>query len=271
MEDRMRADAALAARGLATSRERAQALIAAGLATVNGAPITKPAQKVSEADVLEVLGQAHPYVGRGGLKLEKALKVFDVNPAGQVCMDVGASTGGFTDVLLQNGAGKVYAIDVGYGQLDPMLASDRQVASMERVNARNLTPDMFPARPTLAVIDVSFISITLILPAVFDVLGREGRLISLVKPQFEAGRDRIGKRGVVSKSAVHAEVLRYVVDFAPTLGWRVRALDFSPIAGGSGNLEFLADFVPAGRCDRLITPDGIADLVRRAHAAVPLK
>ena len=271
MEEKMRADAALAARGLAASREKAQALIAAGLATVNGTPISKPAQKVGESDVLEVLGQAHPYVGRGGLKLEKALKVFDVEPAGLTCMDVGASTGGFTDVLLQNGARKVYAIDVGCGQLDPLLASDKRVVSMERCNARSLTPDMFDERPSLAVMDVSFISITLILPAVFSVLGEEGRLISLIKPQFEAGRDKIGKHGIVSRPSAHIEVLRRVVDFAPTLGWRIRALDFSPIAGGSGNLEFLADFVPAPRCDRFISPDDIAALVKHAHAAVPLK
>ena len=271
MEDKVRADAALAARGLAASREKAQALIAAGLATVNGQAIQKPAQRVNESDVLEVLGQAHPYVGRGGLKLEKALRVFGVKPEGRVCMDIGASTGGFTDVLLQNGASRVYAIDVGFGQLDPLLAGDPRVVSMERVNARALAPEMFPTPPTLAVMDVSFISVTLILPAAFQVLGPEGRLISLVKPQFEAGRDKIGKRGIVSKPATHVEVLRRVVDFAPALGWRVQGLDFSPIAGGSGNLEFLADFAPMDRCQGFITPDDIADLVRRAHAAVPLK
>lgn len=271
MEERTRADAALAARGLAASREKARALIEAGLATVNGQAIVKPAQKVSESDMLEVLGQAHPYVGRGGLKLEKALKVFKVDPAGQVCMDIGASTGGFTDVLLQNGAARVYAIDVGFGQLDPLLASDPRVVSMERVNARALEPGMFPAPPTLGVMDVSFISVTLILPAAFSVLGDGGRLISLIKPQFEAGRAQVGKHGVVSKPAAHIDVLRRVVDFAPTLGWRVRGLDYSPIAGGSGNLEFLADFVTEARCDKFITPDEIAALVKRAHGTVPLK
>lgn len=271
MEEKTRADAALVSRGLAASREKARALIEAGLITVNGAAIAKPAQKVGEGDALEVLGQTHPYVGRGGLKLEKALKVFGVDPAGQVCMDIGASTGGFTDVLLRNGAEKVYAIDVGYGQLDPLIAADTRVINMERVNARALAPDMFPERPALAVMDVSFISIMLILPAAFGVLGDSGRLISLVKPQFEAGRAQVGKHGVVSKPSVHINVLRRMVAFAPTLGWRVRALDFSPIAGGSGNLEFLADFVPEARCDRLITPDEIAALVKRAHAAVPMK
>lgn len=271
MEERMRADAALAARGLAASREKARALIEAGLITVNGQPVAKPAQKVRESDALEVLGQAHPYVGRGGLKLEKALKSFDVNPAGQVCMDIGASTGGFTDVLLQNGAERVYAIDVGVGQLDPLLSGDSRVVSMERVNARALTPEMFPVPPTLAVMDVSFISVTLILPAAFHVLGPAGRLVSLIKPQFEAGRDRIGKHGIVSRPATHVEVLRRVMDFAPTLGWRVQGLDFSPIAGGSGNLEFLADFVPEERCARYITPEEVCALVKKAHSAVPLK
>ena len=271
MEEMARADAALFARGLAASREKARALIEAGLATVNGEVIAKPARKVGPEDVLEVLGQAHPYVGRGGLKLEKALKTFGADPAGLVCMDIGASTGGFTDVLLQNGARRVYAIDVGSGQLDPILAADPRVVSMERVNARSLTPDMFDEAPTLAVMDVSFISITLILPAAFMVLGETGRLISLVKPQFEAGRARIGKHGVVSRPSAHVEALRRVLDFAPTLGWRAQGLDYSPIAGGSGNLEFLADFVPEARCHRFIMPEEVAALVKRAHAAVPLK
>lgn len=268
MAESMRADAALKARGLAPSRERAQALIAAGLATVNGRPIEKPAQRVGPEDVLSVLGSVHPYVGRGGLKLEKALSAFGVDPAGQVCMDIGASTGGFTDALLKSGASLVYAIDVGAGQLDPSLAADARVISMEKVNARALTAEMFPQRPTLAVMDVSFISVKLILPAAFSVLGEAGRLISLIKPQFEAGRGKVGKGGVVSAAKTHAEVLRDIADFAPHLGWRVRALDFSPIAGGSGNLEFLADFVPEGRCDRNITDEDIDRLVRQAHATI---
>ena len=244
---KQRADVALVERGLAESREKAQALIMAGLVYIAEEKVLKPSEAVKPEDQLSVRGAAHPYVSRGGLKLEKALRVFGCDPTGVVAMDLGASTGGFTDVLLRNGAAHVYAIDVGFGQLDPLLASDKRVVSMERCNARTLTPDLFDVRPTLAVMDVSFISITLILPAVFSVLGEEGRLISLIKPQFEAGRDKIGKHGIVSKPSAHVEVLRRIVDFAPTLGWRVRALDFSPIAGGSGNLEFLADFVPAPR------------------------
>ena len=265
MEEKLRADAALVRRGLAASREKAHALIAAGLATVNGAVIAKSAQKVGEADVLAITGALHPYVGRGGLKLEKALASFSVPVEGAVCMDIGASTGGFTDVLLRNGARCVYAIDVGAGQLDPSLAIDPRVRSLEHTNARALTAAMFDEPPTLAVMDVSFISIRLILPAAFAVLGDGGRLVSLVKPQFEAGRAEVGKHGVVSSPKAHARVLREIVEFALTLGWRVRALDVSPITGGDGNIEFLADFVPEQRCDRGIAPEEIDALVRLAH------
>ena len=264
-EEKLRADAALVRRGLTSSREKAQALIAAGLATVNGAPITKPAQKVGEADALAVTGETHPYVGRGGLKLERALAAFGADPSGAVCMDIGASTGGFTDVLLRNGARRVYAIDVGIGQLDPALAADPRVVSMERTNARTLRREMFDEPPTLAVMDVSFISIRLILPAACAVLGDGGRLISLVKPQFEAGRAEVGKHGIVSKPQAHARVLREIVDFAPSIGWQVRALEISPIAGGDGNLEFLADMAPWRGEPSPITPADIDALVRRAH------
>lgn len=267
-KNRIRADVALHLRGLAPSRERARSLIEAGLVTLNGKKLEKPSVKVGEGDALVVCGTEHPYVGRGGLKLEKALKAFGVDPSGVVALDVGASTGGFTDVLLQNGARKVYAIDVGFGQLDPKLAGDPRVINMEHTNARALTAEQFDERPTLAVMDVSFISIRLILPAVFAVLGTEGRMISLVKPQFEAGRERVGKHGVVSSARTHADVLREIVEFATTLGWRVRALDFSPIAGGDGNLEFLAEFVPTDACDVSPDAEAIAALVRRAHASV---
>lgn len=267
-EDRLRADAALVKRGLAASREKAQALIAAGLVTLNGAPVAKPAQKTGEEDVLAVTEALHPYVGRGALKLEKALAAFDVPVEGRVCMDIGASTGGFTDVLLRAGARRVYAIDVGAGQLDPTLAADPRVTSLEHTNARALTSEMFAERPSLAVMDVSFISIRLILPAACAVLGAGGRMVSLVKPQFEAGRAAIGKRGIVSDIKTHARVLREIVDFAPTIGWRVRALDFSPIAGGDGNIEFLADFVPESACEHTVSLAEIDALVQKAHRAV---
>jgi len=266
---RIRADVALVARGLAVSRERAQSLINSNLVTLNGKPLTKSSVKVSEADRLAVLGADHPYVSRGGLKLERALSAFQVNPRGCVCMDIGASTGGFTDVLLQNGARRVYAIDVGAGQLDPALACDPRVVSMEHTNARELYAGMFAEAPTLAVMDVSFISIRLILPAAFSILGPQGRMLSLIKPQFEAGPKNLGKKGIVSDPKVHMDVLRQIVAFVPTLGWQVRGLEFSPIAGTSGNLEFLGDFVPDGLCTVLPpSPEQIRDLVLTAHRQI---
>ena len=265
-DETMRADTALAARGLAPSRERARALIEAGLATVNGIPIDKPARRVSEADRLAVTGDTHPYVSRGGLKLEKALRVFGADVSGLVCVDVGASTGGFTDVLLRSGARRVYAVDVGTAQLHESLRRDPRVTCMEQVNARVLTRSMFPESPALAVMDVSFISIRLILPALFEVLGEKGRVISLIKPQFEAGRQRIGKNGIVSKAETHRAVLKEIADFTSTMGWRVAALDFSPIAGGDGNLEFLADIKPGARCEAPVDETVIGDVVRRAHS-----
>ena len=268
MEDMLRIDVALTRRGLAQSRERAQRLVAAGLVTVNGVAVGKPSMKVSPEDALAVLGEDIPYVSRGGLKLEKALRAFDIDPTGLVCMDIGASTGGFTDVLLQGGARHVYAIDVGSAQLDPRLREDPRVTNLEHVNARALDPDLFPETPTLAVMDVSFISIQLILPAAFAVLGADGRMVALVKPQFEAGRREVGKHGVVSSQAAHIRVLEALIAFVPTLGWRVQNLDFSPIRGGDGNLEFLADLLPAGRCPRPFPAEEISGLVRRAHAAM---
>lgn len=264
----LRADVALFWRGLAKSRARAQALIAAGLVTLNGKPLGKPSVRISDSDVLAVCGADIPYVSRGGLKLEKALNVFGGSVIGTVALDIGASTGGFTDVLLQNGAAKVYAIDVGFGQLDPKLAGDTRVVSMEHTNARELSSDMFPETPSLAVMDVSFISIKLLLPAAFRVLGKHGRMISLIKPQFEAGRANVCKGGIVSSRLAHVEVLTSVVDFVETLGWRVRALDYSPITGGDGNIEFLADMVAAFDDIPVQAAADISRLVDKAHAAM---
>ena len=181
------------------------------------------------------------YVSRGGLKLAHAIQRFDVPVRGRVCVDVGASTGGFTDVLLKNNAARVYAVDVGHGQLDPFLRADSRVVVMERVNARFLTPDMFSIKPDLAVVDVSFISLTLVLPAVFGVLAERGRVVALVKPQFEAGRGKVGKRGIVKDPAVHAEVLKMITDFISRSGWTLSNVIQSPITGSGGNVEFLAD------------------------------
>lgn len=264
----LRADVALCRRELAASRERAQAMIAAGLVFSNGVVVKKPSQKIAFDDELIVRGEWCPYVSRGGFKLEKALRVFEASPAEQVCIDVGASTGGFTDVLLQAGARKVYAVDVGTGQLDERIAANPRVVKLEHTNARILQRSDFPDPPSFGVMDVSFISILKILPALRDVLGDNGRLISLIKPQFEAGRACLGKKGVISSAAVHERVLRDLAAIAPETGWRVRAYDFSPIAGTQGNLEFLAELIPDDGSTPFPEPTAIRTLVKRAHAQI---
>ena len=265
--NQIRSDVLIVQRKLAPSRERAQALIAAGLAYANGARIQKAAQKLDETDEIEIRGDVCPYVSRGGFKLARAIEVFHADVRGAVCIDVGASTGGFTDVLLQNGAARVYAVDVGTAQLDARIAADPRVLSMEKTNARALTRADFPIPPTIGVMDVSFISILKILPALRDVLGPDGRILTLIKPQFEAGRDAIGKNGVVSRIETHRRVLQDIQINAPFCGWRVRALDFSPIQGGDGNLEFLADLICADSGAPVETID-IDSIVHRAHALV---
>lgn len=260
-----RADVALVERGLAESREKAQALIMAGVVYIREEKVTKPSEPVKPEDELIVRGAAHPYVSRGGLKLEKALKCFGCDPTGVTAMDLGASTGGFTDVLLRGGAAHVYSIDVGFGQLDWRIRSDERVTVMERTNARAITEDMFETRPTLAVMDVSFISIKLILPAAMKILGENGRFITLIKPQFEAGREKVGKKGVVSDPRTHEDVIRSIVDFVPAQGWHTRALDFSPITGPEGNIEFLADLWPGE--GPVPSDEEIADVVAQAHQA----
>jgi len=262
---KVRCDVALVERGLAESREKAQALIMAGVVYIREEKVTKPSEPVKPEDELIVRGAAHPYVSRGGLKLEKALKVFECDPTGVTAMDLGASTGGFTDVLLRNGAAHVYSIDVGFGQLAWSIRNDERVTVMERTNARAITTDMFEMRPTLAVMDVSFISIKLILPAATQVLGENGRFITLIKPQFEAGRERVGKKGVVSDPKTHEDVIRSIVQFVPTLGWHTRALDFSPITGPEGNIEFLADLWPGE--GEVPSDEMIAKVVAEAHKA----
>lgn len=267
-ENKLRADVLLCENGLAASRERAQALIAAGLVYAGGIAVKKPAQKLDSDAQLEVRGECCPYVSRGGFKLEKALKSFGIDPSGKTCIDIGASTGGFTDVLLQNGAKLVYAVDVGTDQLDPGLAADPRVIKMEQVNARILTREQFDPAPVLGVMDVSFISIRKILPALRNVLGDQGRLISLIKPQFEAGKENLGKKGVISSASVHEKVLRDVAAFAPETGWRVHAYDFSPISGTQGNLEFLAEFIPDDGTQPLPDLRQIRELVKRAHESI---
>ncbi len=266
MSDKLRADVALVERGLCESRAKAQTSIMAGEVYVGTRRVDKASELIRPEDELAVRSSANPYASRGGLKLEKAIRSFQADLRGKVCMDIGAATGGFTDVCLQNGAAHVYAIDVGYGQFAWKLRNDPRVTLMERTNARTLTPDMVPLHPTVTVMDVSFISIRLILPVAAAIMGDAGVFYTLVKPQFEAGRDRIGKKGVVRDPRVHEAVLREIVDFAPTIGWQVQALDYSPIKGPEGNIEFLAKITRPTQEEPLCTPETIRALVERAHA-----
>lgn len=265
MGSKTRLDVALVALDLAQSRERAQALILSGTVFLNNQRADKASLQVGENDTLEVRGAVHPYVSRGGLKLEKAMQVFGVDASGVTAMDVGASTGGFTDVLLRAGAEKVYSIDVGYGQLDWKLRNDPRVVVMERTNARHLTADDFPQRPSLAVMDVSFISVRLILPALAQILPDDGRVVTLIKPQFEAGRDRVGKKGVVRDATVHLEVLEEVRAFAEGIGWCVQAADYSPVTGPEGNIEFLFDIIPKAQAKKCLGYEELKQIVEYAH------
>lgn len=234
-----RADVRLVELGLAPSREKARSLIMAGCVSCNGAHVNKPGFPVGEADVLAVKEDPVPFVSRGGLKLQKALDVFGITLTGAVAADVGASTGGFTDCMLKAGAVKVYALDVGYGQLAWELRQDPRVVVMERRNARHMEPSWFAEPLEFAAVDVSFISTGLILPALYPCLAGNARAVVLVKPQFEAGRAAVGKHGVVRDPAVHLQVLRTAAEGAARLGYCVRGADFSPITGPKGNIEFL--------------------------------
>ncbi len=269
MADKKRVDVALVERGLAASREKAQALVMSGVVYIGENKVTKASVQVNEADELIVRQTGTGYVSRGALKLEKGLKVFNVDPTGIVAMDLGASTGGFTDVLLQNGAAHVYAIDVGYGQLDWKLRNDPRVTVMERTNARYLKREDLPLYPTLGVMDVSFISITKILPAAAEIMGESGAFISLIKPQFEAGRDRVGKKGVVRDAQVHRDVIAEVLGFIENeLGWAAQALSFSPIKGPEGNIEFLVHILPKSRATHSVTQTEIDEVVAMAHESL---
>lgn len=225
--------------GLTESRERAKTTVMSGLVFVDGKRIDKPGTQVSPDSKIEVKGSAVPYVSRGGLKLEKALKVFHIDPTGMHCIDCGASTGGFTDVLLKNGAEKVFAVDVGYGQLAWSLRQDERVVNMERTNIRHISPEQIPEALDLAVADLSFISLKLVLPAISSVLKDKAELVCLIKPQFEAGKDEVGKKGVVRDESVHLAVIESILDFVPTIGLTVLGLDYSPIKGPEGNIEYL--------------------------------
>ena len=262
MKIKKRLDVLLVEQGYADSRTKAQAIIMSGQVYVEGQKADKPGISYEENVVLEVRGASCPYVSRGGLKLEKALRSFGVDPTGFVCSDSGASTGGFTDCLLQQGAKKVFTIDVGYGQLDWKIRSDPRVVVMERTNVRYVTPEQLGEPLDLSVIDVSFISLKNVLPVIKTFLKPTGQVLCLIKPQFEAGREKVGKKGVVRDPDTHKEVLDGFLLLARELGFRVLGLTFSPVKGPEGNIEFLAHLTLGD--GQSIEPD-TQQLVIQAH------
>ena len=239
MSDKMRLDVAVFERGYAETREKAKAMIMAGSVYLNGQKALKGGVNIKESDVIEVRGAVNPFVSRGGLKLDKAMKSFGLDLSGNICMDIGASTGGFTDCMLTNGASKVYAIDVGYGQLAWKLRCDERVVNLERTNFRYVTREQVPDEVDFASVDVSFISLKLILPVMHTLLKDGGHSVCLIKPQFEAGKENIGKKGVVRDKSVHEDVVRNITSFAAENGFKVLGVDFSPIKGPEGNIEYL--------------------------------
>ena len=253
--------------GFTESRERAKTTVMSGIVFVNGQRADKPGMPVDPDADIEVRGVALPFVSRGGFKLDKALKVFPIDPAGKTCIDCGASTGGFTDVLLQHGAAKVYAVDVGYGQLDWRLRSDARVVCMERTNARYLTHEQIPDELDFASVDVSFISLKLILPALAGLLKPDGHAVCLVKPQFEAGREKVGKNGVVRDPATHREVLHNAMGYAAANGFVVRGLDFSPVKGPEGNIEYLM-FVQKSEQPGVLDDSVAEQVVAASHSSL---
>ncbi|CAH1197466.1 Hemolysin A [Paenibacillus allorhizoplanae] len=260
--DKERLDLLLLEQGYFESREKAKAAIMAGLVFADEEPADKAGMKISRKAVLKVKGALHPYVSRGGLKLEKALKHFDIDLHDAVMLDIGASTGGFTDCALQNGAASVYAVDVGYNQLDWSLRNDERVHVMERTNFRyTKLEDLNGPRPSFASIDVSFISLRIILPPLKEILGDQGHVVALIKPQFEAGREKVGKSGVVRDTDVHIDVLTTVLSFAEELGFRLKGLTYSPITGGEGNIEFLAYWSSNETEESLAAPTSIKALI----------
>lgn len=267
MTAKQRLDILLVEKGLFPSREKAKSSIMAGLVKVDGNKVDKAGTLVPVEAVLEVAGPAIPYVSRGGLKLAKAINEFGLLLTGKTLVDIGASTGGFTDCALQNGASRVYTIDVGYGQLDWKLRQDPRVVNLERTNIRYLDPGLISAKPDLITIDVSFISLDKVLPKAAELLPAGGQVVALIKPQFEAGRDKVGKKGVVRDPSVHIEVVQRVIDTSGDLGFKLAGLTYSPIKGPEGNIEYLAYMikpdVPPGQID--ITPVGSSGLLQISH------
>ncbi|MDY2606475.1 MAG: TlyA family RNA methyltransferase [Lachnospiraceae bacterium] len=262
-----RLDVLLVKGGFAESREKAKAIIMSGNVFVNNNREDKAGQTFDEKAIIEVRGNTLKYVSRGGLKLEKAMANFDVSIEGKICMDVGASTGGFTDCMLQNGAVKVYSVDVGHGQIAWKLRQDERVVCMEKTNIRYVTNEDIPDLIDFSSIDVSFISLTKVLGPVRNLLTDNGQVVCLIKPQFEAGREKVGKKGVVRDKKVHIEVIEMVVEFAKSIGFNVLNLDFSPIKGPEGNIEYLLHIEKGENADTINKTDLdlINEIVEKAH------
>ncbi len=264
MVDKMRLDAAVFERGFAESREKAKAYIMAGVVYVNNEKVDKAGTTVKPTDNIEVRSNPLKYVSRGGLKLEKAMQNFPIILDGFICADIGASTGGFTDCMLQNGAAKVYAIDVGYGQLAWKLRSDERVINLERTNFRYVTENEIPEKLDFASVDVSFISLKLILPVLKKIIKDGGCAVCLIKPQFEAGKERVGKKGVVREKGVHFDVVNEVLGFTLQSGFSVLGLDFSPIKGPEGNIEYLA-YIKSSDNPLIDENISVSDVVDASH------
>lgn len=262
MAEKLRLDAFLTSNGYFDSREKAKAAIMAGIVYVNGQKALKAGDNIKETDSVEVRGGME-FVSRGGYKLKKAMTVFPITLSGKVCMDIGASTGGFTDCMLQNGAVKVYCVDVGYGQLAWKLRSDDRVVNLERTNVRYITNEQIPEKTDFSSVDVSFISLCLVLPKVYELLKDDGECVCLIKPQFEAGREKVGKKGVVREKSTHIEVVEKIIGFAEDIGFTVKGLDFSPIKGPEGNIEYLLYLSKVAGEKADINPE---DAVNASHA-----
>jgi len=262
---KQRLDIYLVENGLVSGRDLAKSLIMEGKVFVNNQKADKAGDQVGEKDKVELRGETLKYVSRGGLKLEKAMASFPISLKDCVAMDIGASTGGFTDCMLQNGAKKVYSVDVGYGQLAWKLRTDERVINMERTNIRYVTSEQIGEKLDFASIDVSFISLKLVLPVAFELLKEGGSLVALIKPQFEAGREKVGKKGVVRDPEVHCEVIEKVTDFAQGIGFNVLGLEFSPIRGPEGNIEYLMYVQKEKDCTVKELHDDIVKLVERSH------
>lgn len=267
MAEKQRLDILMVEKGLTESREKAKALIMAGQVYVDNQKCDKAGQPIDITKTPEVRGETLKYVSRGGLKLEKAMQEFPITLNGKTTMDIGASTGGFTDCMLQNGAKKVFAVDVGYGQFAWKLRSDERVVNMERTNIRYVTPEDIGCSIDFASIDVSFISLKLVLPVAYNLLTPNGELVALIKPQFEAGRGQVGKKGVVRDINVHYSVVETVLDFARSINFHIAGLSYSPIKGPEGNIEYLA-YLKKEPCDDAITDDVIKQIVDNSHSVL---